>query len=151
MNRRKFVQLLSIAPLSAGVLAACGGGGGGSASATQQIGAQGDALKFDKDTLTVPSGQQITVTFNNTSTSLPHSWVLVNGGDDVAAQVDEAATANGGEVTADIPNVVAFTKILNAGEQATATFQAPAAGSYTYFCSVPGHYTGGMKGTLTVQ
>jgi plastocyanin len=28
---------------------------------------------------------------------------------------------------------------------------APAAGAYTYLCTVPGHYTAGMKGTLTVQ
>ena len=148
MNRRKFVQFLSMVPVSAVALAACGGGGG--ASATQQIGAQGEQLKFDKDTLTVPSGQQITVTFNNTSTTNTHDWVLANGGDDVASQVNDAAQANGGEVTADIPNVIAFTRILNPGEQEQVQFQAPAAGNYTYLCTVPGHYAAGMKGTLTV-
>ena len=37
------------------------------------------------------------------------------------------------------------------GEQETVTFTAPAAGTYTFLCTVPGHYDTGMSGTLTVR
>ena len=34
---------------------------------------------------------------------------------------------------------------------AAASFAAPAAGSYVFLCTFPGHYVAGMKGTLTVK
>lgn len=39
---------------------------------------------------------------------------------------------------------------LNPGESATETINAPA-GSYEYYCSIPGHKDAGMVGTLTVN
>jgi len=38
---------------------------------------------------------------------------------------------------------------MQAGETTTVTVDAPA-GTYTYYCSIPGHRTGGMVGILTV-
>jgi uncharacterized cupredoxin-like copper-binding protein len=42
------------------------------------------------------------------------------------------------------------TDLLNAGDSVTVTINA-AAGSYEYYCSVPGHKEAGMVGTLTVE
>jgi nitrite reductase (NO-forming) len=38
---------------------------------------------------------------------------------------------------------------MEAGETTTVTINAPA-GTYTYYCTIPGHRTAGMVGTLTV-
>ena len=39
---------------------------------------------------------------------------------------------------------------LVAGKSGTATFAAPGAGTYQYYCAVPGHKEAGMTGTLQV-
>lgn len=39
----------------------------------------------------------------------------------------------------------------DAGKTETGGITAPEAGTYTYYCSVPGHRNAGMEGTLTVQ
>jgi plastocyanin len=138
------------------VLAACGGGStptdGGGAGGGLAVSARGEELAFDPTTLTATAGAQTTVTFNNPSTANNHNWVLVNGGDDVATQVNDAsveASTVGYATTG--PNVVAATKTLGPNSNEAVTFTAPAAGTYTFLCTVPGHYAAGMKGTLTVQ
>lgn len=136
------------------VLAACGGdgGSGGGGGGAQAVGARGDELAYDKAELS-GGAAGFQVTFTNSSTVNQHNWVLVNGGDDVAARVDEAATAVGpdGGYLPTGPDVLAGNRVLNPGENATITVPATAAGTYTYICTVPGHYAAGMKGTLTIQ
>jgi len=71
----------------------------------------------------------------------------------VAQKIDDAAAA-AGEAAGYVPNdpaILAKTKLLNGGESDTATFTAPAAGTYTFLCTFPGHFVAGMKGTLTVK
>jgi azurin len=48
--------------------------------------------------------------------------------------------------------VLVATRLAGAGETVDATFAARSTrGSYTFFCSFPGHYLAGMKGTLVVK
>lgn len=146
--------LASVAVVGALILSACGGGGGGGAASNSlNLGSDGENLAFSPATGTVKSGEQITVTFKNNSTAQQHNWVLVKGGDDVAAQVDEAAVNAGPPdyVPAGDANIIANTKMLQPGGSETVTFTAPAPGTYTFLCTYPAHYAGGMKGTLTVQ
>ena len=134
------------------VLAACGSTNPqtGGASALD-VGANGENLAFDKATLSASANQQVTVNFKNPSTANQHNWVLVKGGDDVASKVDEEATSasDTGYIPTD-PNILTSVKTLDPGGNGTASFTAPA-GTYTYICTIPGHYAAGMKGTLTVQ
>jgi azurin len=143
------------------LLAACGGGGattgGGGAAATGpttiEIAADGENLAFDKTTLSATAGQEVTLTFNNTSAFQQHNWVLVEGGESAAAEIAAEGISAGlaaDYLPTDDPNVLAHTTVLEGGESETITFTAPAAGSYLYICTVPGHYPL-MQGTLTVN
>lgn len=140
-------------------LSACGKSvqGVGDAVELQQmvIGTQGNQLAFDKSTLRAQRGAQIELTFANNSTAFEHNWVLVDDGKDVADQVyQEALTA--GEKNDFLPKdttaLLTHTTLVTAGNQETITFTAPAIpGWYTFFCTFPGHYLAGMKGTLIVS
>lgn len=143
------------------LLTACGGGGGGSgttsgggaAATTIEISSDGENLAYDKTTLTVTSGAQVTIKFNNTSAVQQHNWVLVKGGEDVATKIATdglAAGAGTGYLPADQSNIIAHSALLNGGESGEVVFTAPAPGTYLYICTVPGHYPL-MQGTLTVQ
>ncbi len=146
--------LTMVALVSALTLAACGGtsSSGGTAGGPLTVEADGENLAFKPTALTAKAGAATTVTFKNISTAQQHNWVLVQGGEDVAAQVDEAGVAAGAPdyLAADKANVVAATKMLAAGGSETLNFTAPAAGTYTFMCTYPGHFAAGMKGTLTV-
>lgn len=150
--------LLAAAGLVAALtLAACGGntggGGGGGEGSALTIAADGESLAYAPGTLTAKAGTEVKVTFNNPSTAQSHNWVLVNGGDDVAATVDEGAVAAGAPdyIPGDKSTIVSNTSMLAPGGSADVTFTAPAAGTYTFLCTYPGHFAAGMKGTLTVE
>ncbi len=137
MRRLFLVLLVAGLPL----LAACGGGSGttaakpaaGSASAggggaTQQLTVKAlDTMKFEPATLSAKAGQPIQVTIDNTGQTI-HDFTIEQG----------------------VPSKVQV--IAQAGQKATtAPFTIDKPGSYTFFCSQPGHEAAGMKGTLTVQ
>ncbi|NTU86174.1 MAG: auracyanin [Chloroflexales bacterium] len=145
------------------VLSACGGGSGGATSggggaassgpATIDIGSDGENLAFTKTTLAATAGQQVTINFKNNSAAQMHNWVLVNGGESVAAEIANAGLTAGvaaDYLGADQSKVIAHVKVTNGGETNSVNFTAPAAGTYLYICTVPGHYPL-MQGTMTVK
>jgi plastocyanin len=156
MNLKVRFWLSGVALASALALAACGSSGGGgteAGGANMNISTAGEALQYAPAALNATAGQQAKVTFKNGSAAQKHNWVLVKGGDDVAAKIDEQAAAAGeaaGYIPSD-PNILSSVKLLNGGETGTASFAAPPAGTYTFLCTFPGHYVAGMKGTLTVK
>jgi azurin len=159
MNLKVRSWLSVVALASALALTACGSGGGGTGGtgdgggANLNVSTAGEALQFAPAALNATAGQAVKVTFKNGSAAQKHNWVLVNGGDDVAAKVDEAG-AGAGEAAGYIPTdpaIIGKTKLVNGSETDTASFTAPAAGTYTFLCTFPGHYVAGMKGTLTVK
>jgi len=157
---RKLVVLIGLGGLL--LLAACGGGGaassggGGAASggsATIEITADGENLAFNKTTLEAAAGQQVSLTFKNTSAVQQHNWVLVSGGDSAASKIASDGLAAGlaaNYLPANNTNVLAHTKVLDGGASETVTFTAPSAGTYLFICTVPGHYPL-MQGTMTVK
>ncbi|HEU0164541.1 MAG TPA: cupredoxin domain-containing protein, partial [Thermomicrobiales bacterium] len=80
-------------------------------------------LVFDPKTLTIPANTDVKITVTNKGV-LQHDFTI-----------DELKV---------------HSKLLNGGDSDTVTINA-AAGSYQYYCSVPGHKEAGMVGTLTVK
>lgn len=114
------------------VLAACGGGedagdggdGGDGAPAASQVAVTGtNSLAFEPSELTTSAGE-ITVALT-AEDGVNHTFVVEDANGDVT--VVEAAP----------------------GETASGTITL-AAGTYTFYCDVPGHRDAGMEGTLTV-
>jgi plastocyanin len=82
-------------------------------------------LRFDRNTLAAPAGN-VRITMKNPS-PVPHN-VSLEGPGGLAKQGPTVQKGGASEVEAQLK-----------------------AGTYTYFCSVPGHREAGMEGTLTVK
>jgi len=80
-------------------------------------------ISFSPKDLTIPANTDVSVTVTNNGV-LQHNFVL-----------DEAGVDSG---------------LLNGGESATVIINLPA-GTYQFYCSVPGHKEAGMVGTLIVE
>jgi azurin len=117
----------------------------------------GDTMKFDVTSIEAAPGQKVTVTLTNAghlpAAAMAHNFVLLKAGTDVAAFAGAAMThqAEGYMAPEDADKVIAATKMLGPGETDTVSFTAPAAGTYDYICTFPGHAMAGMRGVLTVK
>lgn len=118
------------AATAAVALAACGGGGGSTGDADADTGGGGaeavtveaTEFAFDPGDFSLPADTAVDITLANKGV-VEH--------DITVDELDLEIFATGGETT-------------------TETVTLPA-GTYTFYCSVPGHRTGGMEGTLTVS
>ncbi len=98
-----------------------------SADGTQRVSVEvGNGMRFDPSSIAVRAGQPVEVTLRNDS-GISHDFTLSSG----PAQPVKIVAA--------------------AGQTATGTFTIDTPGSYTFFCSVPGHEAAGRRGTITVQ
>ncbi|MEM6956882.1 MAG: plastocyanin/azurin family copper-binding protein [Myxococcota bacterium] len=166
-TRRQFTLALAAAPLAGSILGGCGGeeeesggggggGGGGNAAPVSIMLTVGDALGYDQNQLAAGAGAQVTVTVNHTGSmdanAMGHNFVLLAQGVDMAAFATAAMSATETNyVPADrASDVIAHTQIVGGGEQDSVTFTAPAAGTYKYLCTFPGHYSA-MNGDFVVS
>ncbi|MEN9636251.1 MAG: hypothetical protein RL077_4655 [Verrucomicrobiota bacterium] len=115
-----------------------------------------DQMKFSLATIEAKEGEELKVVLTNQGTlpkeAMGHNWVLLKAGVDLAAFATAAMTAKDTDYVpaAKKGDVIASIPVLGPKKSGEAIFKAPAAGSYTYICSFPGHYMI-MKGTLTVK
>ena len=86
---------------------------------------KGDQLMFDTNNLNAKAGK-VTINFTNDS-SLAHDVVLSNSSNKILGK----------------------TAVFDGGTKSFSATLKP--GTYTYYCSVPGHREAGMQGTLTVK
>lgn len=115
-----------------------------------------DLMQFDKNEFTVKSSQEVTLTLRHIGKIdikvMGHNFVLLKQG--VAIPAFSAKAASAGEASDWIPEegkeVIAHTKMIGGGQSTTVTFTAPAAGTYDFICSFPGH-SGLMKGKFIVE
>ncbi len=115
-----------------------------------EIGAVASTMTFDKTSLTVPAGAEVHLVLKDAKPgTLLHNWVLVQPGSEAKVAAAGLPAGAAGNYVTPGPDVLAFTPLAKPGGTSEVTFQAPAAGSYPYICSFPGHYLL-MKGTLVV-
>jgi plastocyanin len=158
---KKLVAFLVLA-LAALALVACGGGGddnsttttatsgGGESQAEQGGGAAGQeaggggekasggstsTLKFEAD----PNGQ---LAYTTTSATAKAGEVTIDFKNPQSLTHDVAIESSSGEE-------VGKTELIADGSDSTTVDLKP--GTYTFYCSVPGHREAGMEGTLTVK
>ncbi len=118
-----------------------------------------DALRFNKSTITIPKAcAKFTVTLKNEG-SMPrsvmgHNVVIAPAADEQAVISDGAAAGIDHDYVK--PNdaaVVAYTKLIGGGEQASTTFKVSALKPgvpYAFFCTCPGHASL-MHGTIELK
>ena len=123
MNTKRLYFATTALGLALG-LAACGGGAGTPAEGQDLTVEALDSFQFDPSAITASVGDTVNVTLDNTG-ALEHNFVLTEFNVSLGP-VPGGQTANG-------------------------SFTPDAAGTYEYFCDVPGHREAGMVGTLTVN
>lgn len=128
MGRKRWLIAGAIAATLA--LAACGGGGGEGGGGTggddagggQTLSVTATEFTFDPDALQAPAGTDVTISVTDAGT-IEHDFTLDEAGLKIA---------------------------VKPGETRSGTINLEA-GTYTFYCSVPGHREAGMEGTLTVS
>jgi len=128
MNKNPLIGflVLGLAILIAGCVS-YGGGGQPPADITASTDGSGIAmtaggLRFNPPTLTVNQGESLVVQV--TSTDIGHTFTI----DDLGVN-----------------------KGFRGGETVSVTIPTNQAGTYSYYCAVPGHRGAGMEGTLEIQ
>ena len=117
-----------------------------------------DQMQYDKKAFEVTEGQKVTLTLKHSGqlpvVAMGHNVVILKPGTDLASLAVKCAPAKEtGYIPADAESkalIIAHTKMLGGGESDTITFTAPAAGSYPYLCTFPGHFAV-MQGVMTVK
>jgi rusticyanin len=103
---------------------------------------------IENATVIVPRGAHVTIQFVNADTDMAHGFVIAASADAAASQMPMMTAAPA------FPGAALWFlgEATSAGMQTrTLSFTANAAGTYQYFCPVPGHAQEGMDGTFIVQ
>lgn len=109
--------------------------GAAAGSGKEEGGGGGSAVKFEAD----PGGE---LAYTTTTASAKAGNVTIDFNNPQALTHDVQIEDTQGKE-------VGGTELIASGEDSTTVDLKP--GTYTYFCSVPGHREAGMEGTLTVK
>lgn len=93
-------------------------------SGVREISVVGTEFSFNPASISVKTGEKVKIIFENNGRA-PHNLV--------------------------IKDLDVGTKVISGGQAETIEFIAPTSGTYTFFCSVPGHRASGMEGNLKVE
>ena len=117
-----------------------------------------DAMQFDTKALELKAGETVKITLENVGkapkVAMGHNLVILKSGANLMAFAMKAQTARESDYiptdkeTADM--MLVHTKLLGPGESDSIVFTPPAAGSYEFLCTFPGHFAL-MKGVITVK
>ena len=117
-----------------------------------------DQMQYNIKAFEVTEGQKVVLSFKHIgqlpAAAMGHNVVILKAGTVIPAFASKCAPAKD---TQYIPTdeesaklIITHTKMLGGGESDLVTFTAPAAGSYPFICSFPGHFAI-MQGVMTVK
>jgi len=117
-----------------------------------------ETLQWDVPEIVAKPGERLRVALTAQGAmpkmAMAHNFVLLDLGTDVKAFLNAGASMPASEYIAPEmrSKVLVSTPFAGAGESVYASFTAPAKpGKYPYICTFPGHYSGGMRGSLKVE
>jgi nitrite reductase (NO-forming) len=88
------------------------------------------------------------ITVSGTEFAFSPSTIIVKAGEQVKINFKNEGGASHNLI---IEGLEAKTGTIGSGQTDTIEFTAPVSGTYTFFCSVPGHRAAGMEGSLKVE
>ena len=117
-----------------------------------------DTMQFDTRAIDVKVGETVKITLKNVGKApkiaMGHNLVILKAGSNFMAFAGKASAARESEYIPVDPEskamILAHTKLLGPDETDSLIFEAPAAGTYEFLCSFPGHFAL-MKGAITVK
>jgi plastocyanin len=141
------LALMIVAALAVVGLAACGGGSDNNETTaastpanTTAAGGGGAAGRGSTVDISTPSGSDLA--FDQKSVSAKAGGVTIDFDNKQPLQHDVAVADSSGKV-------LGQTDLVSSGTANTTVNLQP--GTYTFYCTVPGHREAGMQGTLTVK
>ena len=132
MVSRRLGQLILVGTVI-WLLIACGSDEGGGETAITVVASE---FAFNPSSVNVAAAQDVTVTLENSGVE-EHEWVILGAGTNISIESEFEESQ------------VAFRLPVGAGESASDIINLPQ-GSYQIVCTILGHFTEGMEGTLTV-
>lgn len=162
---KKLIALFALL-LAALALVACGGGGsstseetGAAAGAAQEAEekaeeageeAEGKAEEVEKEVEGATSGSTVEVEADPSGNlAFTSKEISAKAGEDTIEFTNESPVPHDVKIEAENGEEVGGTEVVSEGTETAEVELKP--GTYTYFCSVPGHRQAGMEGTLTVK
>lgn len=114
-----------------------------------------DLMKFNKSEIKVKSGKKVKITLRHIGkldiNVMGHNLVILKQGVSLTEFAAKAATERDNKyIPKYTQDVIAHTDLIGGGQVTSIEFDAPAAGSYDFLCSFPGH-SGLMKGKFIVE
>ena len=144
---KKASAVLAVAALAVLGLAACGGSSNNNSTtaastpaSTTPAGGGGGAGGGSTVDISTPGGS--TLAYDQKDVSAKAGSVTINFDNKEALQHDVAVADSSGKI-------LGQTDLVSSGTSNTTVDLQP--GTYTFYCTVPGHKEAGMEGTLTVK
>jgi plastocyanin len=145
---RRNLASIAVAALAVVGLAACGSSNNNSTTAastpasTSTAAAGGGGAKGGGSTVNISTPSGSSLAYNQKSVSAKAGNVTIDFNNAQALQHDVTVADSSGKV-------LGATQLVSSGTDSTTVNLSP--GTYTFYCSVPGHRQAGMQGTLTVK
>ena len=145
---RRASAVLAVAALSVVGLAACGSSSNNNSTtaastpASTSTAAAGGGAKGGASTVNISTPSGSSLAYNQKSVTAKAGSVTIDFNNAQALQHDVTVADSSGKV-------LGATQLVSSGTDSTTVQLTP--GTYTFYCSVPGHRQAGMQGTLTVK